>query len=169
MYESESQERDLSCCVLSSDTVMMHNKISHIPHVYMPLTFLPQGRLEVSSQRGSGTKTSKLSHSREPTNLCIFSWGLGLNGYDIIPYSFCQSKPRVREGGDYWITRSRSMSCVQEGVEYWAIFAFCHFMLLNWPWIQVCPENSQFTPIFIEVLIACPLTLKMVMITLYAR
>lgn len=32
MYESESQETDLSYCVLSSDTVMMHNKISHIPH-----------------------------------------------------------------------------------------------------------------------------------------
>ena len=32
MYESESQERDFSCCVLSSDTIMMHNKISQMPH-----------------------------------------------------------------------------------------------------------------------------------------
>ena len=127
----------------------------------MPLTFLPQERLEVSSQRGSGTKTNKLSHSREPTNLYIFSWGLGLSGYDIISYSFCWSKPRVREGGDYRITRSRSMSWVQEGVEYWIHFAFCHFILMKWPWIQVCPEKSQFTPaIFIELLVACPLTLK---------
>lgn len=127
----------------------------------MPLTFLPQGRLEVSSQRGSGTKTSKLSHSREPTNLCIFSWGLSLNGYDIISYSFCWSKPRVREGGNYRITRSRSKSRVQDEWSIESIFAFCYFILMKWPWIQVCPEKSQFTPaIFIELSIACPLTLK---------
>lgn len=109
----------------------------------MFLTFLPQGRLDVFSQRSSGTKTRKLNYTREPTDLCIFSWGLGLNGHNIIPFSFYWPKPRVKEGGNYKVTRSKAW--IQEEVENWIHFCILSFHMDR---VTVHPGLPRKVPVY---------------------
>lgn len=45
---------------------------------YILFTSLPQPRMGVFSQRGSGASKIKFSHVREQAEVCTFSWGLGL-------------------------------------------------------------------------------------------